>query len=143
MILTEKINIKMYARLLRDVSNTNNAIKIAEDLLYEVKFLEAKDFIIANTYRYEKKPGCVITINESYDDTSRIVLCAHELGHAVLGHKFKSNFHDSNFEKERDVNLFAVSLLFDDDDFNKPITEMTGYELQCIIDLNINNPYRK
>ena len=38
---------------------------------------------------------------------------------------------------EYEANLFAVSLLFDDDQFNMPISEMSNYILKSILDWNI------
>ena len=69
--------------------------------------------------------------------TSRKVLCAHELGHAVLNHPFKSSYKDSNLKNEYEANLFAVALLFDDDLFNMPIIDMSNYVLETILDKNI------
>jgi Zn-dependent peptidase ImmA (M78 family) len=60
----------------------------------------------------------MISINADYNETSRRLLCAHELGHALL-HSNGVNHYSiaSNYELERlerDANLFALSLLYDD-----------------------------
>lgn len=144
MVFEKEEEIKKIARSLREKYHTRNAIEIAEKLGHKVLFLESDiNLLKANTFRYTRKNYCSITINESYNESSRIVLCAHELGHAVLGHDFKRYFEDSDLVKEREVNLFAVALLFDDDDFDIPITEMSGYTLRYIIDYNISDPQRE
>ena len=58
--------------------------------------------------------------NKDYTEASTYVICAHELGHAVLHNKDSINyFDDSNtleaIEKDRQANLFAAYLLFEDD----------------------------
>lgn len=134
-----KENIILYARLLRGIFETTNAIEIARKLQYEVNFIEADiNFIKANTYRYEDGKK-VILINQKYDNASRNILCAHELGHAIFSHKHKNNYKDTNFKNEYEVNLFAVALLFDDS-FNIPLMEMSNYMLQSILDKNIASP---
>ncbi len=134
-----KENIILYARLLRNIFETTNAIEIARRLRYEVNFVDADiRFIKANTYRYENGTKAIF-INKKYDNTSRIILCTHELGHAVFNHKYKQNYKDKNLKNEYDVNLFAVALLFDDS-FNIPLVQMSNYALQSILDKYINPP---
>ncbi|MBD5486089.1 MAG: ImmA/IrrE family metallo-endopeptidase [Lachnospiraceae bacterium] len=132
-----KENIILYARLLRNIFETTDAIEIARQLRYEVLFVEADiRSLKANTYRCENGTKTIF-INNKYDDTSRTILCAHELGHAVFNHKYKHNYKDKNLKNEYEVNLFAVALLFDEC-FNIPLVQMSNYALQSILDLNIN-----
>lgn len=134
-----KENIILYARLLQNIFETTNAIEIARKLQYEVNFIEADiRFLKANTYRYEDGTKAIF-INQKYDDISRNILCAHELGHAIFNHKHKNNYKDKNLKNEYVVNLFAVALLFDDT-FNMPLSEMSNYTLQSILDKNIKTP---
>lgn len=134
-----KENIILYARLLRSIFETTDATKIARQLGYEVNFVDADIHSIkANTYRYEDGTKAIF-INRKYDDVSRNILCAHELGHAVFNHKYKHNYKDKNLKNEYDVNLFAVALLFDGP-FNIPLEKMSNYTLQSILDKNINPP---
>lgn len=134
-----KENIILYARLLRNIFETSDAIKIAQKLQYEVHFVDADvRFLKAKTYRYEDGTKAIF-INQKYDNLSRKILCAHELGHAIFNHKYKNNYKDKNLKNEYVVNLFAVALLFDDS-FNIPLDEMSNYTLQGILDKNINAP---
>lgn len=134
-----KENIILYARLLRSIFGTTNALEIARQLQYEVNFVDADiRSIKANTYRYENGTKAIF-INKRYDDTSRNILCAHELGHAVFNHEYKHNYKDKNLKHEYVVNLFAVALLFDDS-FNIPLVNMSNYALQSILDKNIHPP---
>lgn len=134
-----KENIILYARLLRSIFETTDAIEIARQLRYEVHFVDADiSSIKANTYRYENGTKAIF-INRKYDNISRNILCAHELGHAVFNHRYKHNYKDKNLKNEYDVNLFAVALLFDDS-FNIPLVQMSNYALQSILDKNINPP---
>lgn len=134
-----KENIILYARLLRNIFETTDAVEIARRLQYEVHFIDADiRSLKANTYRYENGTKAIF-INQGYDDVSRNILCAHELGHAVFNHKYKNNYKDKNLKNEYDVNLFAVALLFDDS-FNIPLVKMSNYTLQSILDKNISPP---
>lgn len=136
----KKENIILYARILRSVFETRDSCYIAKQLGYEIIFIDADiKFILANTYRTKENKRKII-INSNFDEVSTQVLCAHELGHAVLNHDHKKNYKDKNIKNEYDVNLFAVSLLFDDDDFNMPIIKMSNYVLQQILDANIAMP---
>lgn len=126
----KKEDIILCARLLRSIFGTTNAIEIAHRLQYEVGFVDAYLQVFkAGTFKDNGRNA--IYINERYDNISKIILCAHELGHAVLNHK------DKNLESEYAANLFAVALLFDDS-FNVPLAQMSNYALQSILDININ-----
>lgn len=134
-----KENIILYARLLRNIFETTNALEIARMLRYEVHFVDADiRSIKAVTYRYENGSKAIL-INSNYDAVSRNILCAHELGHAVFNHEYKHNYKDKNLKNEYDVNLFAVALLFDDS-FNVPLVKMSNYALESILDKNIHPP---
>ncbi len=135
-----KESIIMYAKVLKNSFQTTDAVEIARKLQYDVGFVNTgTQYLKANTYKFESGLK-VILINANYDEVSRNVLCAHELGHAVFNHANKSNFKDTNLVNEYTVNLFAVALLFDEADFNMPLSEMSNYTLQCILDANITPP---
>lgn len=66
-----------------------------------------------------------IVINSNADDIAKKVLCAHELGHAILHSRIASGggFHeitlfDSTTPTEYEANLFAAELLISDEDIN-------------------------
>ncbi len=135
-----KENIILYAKLLKNAFKTTDAVEIARRLRYDVGFINTgTQYLKANTYKFENGIK-VILINANYDAVSRNVLCAHELGHAVFNHANKSNYKDTNLVNEYQVNLFAVALLFNEDDFNMPLAEMSNFTLQSILDANITPP---
>ncbi len=136
-----KKSIIHYANMLKKRHNTNDPIAIARAFNYIVWFPSdiSTDFLKATT-RKKRDGSRLITINSSYDELSRKVLCAHELGHIILGHKLKLEYGDKNISYEYGANLFAVALLFDTDDFNIPITQMSNYILKTILDKNVKDP---
>ncbi|MDP4146097.1 MAG: ImmA/IrrE family metallo-endopeptidase [Bacillota bacterium] len=84
----------------------------------------------------------IITINRRFSYKSQKILCAHELGHAIL-HKdnYYNGFGDNDIYKEYEANLFAVSLLFDKSAFNLGLEDMSNYELQNILEDNLKILY--
>ncbi len=130
-----------YARELRREYHTQNPYKLAEHFGFRVvdgfhTDVSRKAF----TVKMETYPT-MIMLNAAYDKKSRMVLCAHELGHALLHEEGMNHFsvNEKNVftNTEYEANLFAVSLLFDDDQFNMPISEMSNYILKSILDWNI------
>ena len=136
-----KEDIIRYARELRCEYNTSDpyilarhyGIRVGDDLKLGISKK-------AYTIKMDNYPTTIM-INNVYDMRSKIVLCAHELGHALLHDSGISNFastvKNAFTNDEYEANLFAVSLLFDDKDFNMPITQMSNYILKSILDYNI------
>lgn len=82
----------------------------------------------------------IIRLNSHFTLNSQKVLCAHELGHALM-HKDKIINHfndDHNGIYEYEANLFSVALLFDEKDFEIDIRKMDNYLLKSLLDLNIH-----
>lgn len=137
-----KENIVLYAKLLQDVFGTNNPFVIADKLCYKIWPLrcDAKGVVLGKTYKTENER--VIVINTACDEVSQRILCAHELGHAVFRHKDTKRYKlGTPSPEEYEANLFAVALLFNDEDFNIPISDMSNYTLQSILDKNIRPPW--
>ena len=137
----EKSGIISLARELREAFNTRNPFTLAELMGFPVSFANLNPKVAkANTYRYHSMPS--IMINDRFDIPAKTVLCAHELGHALLHNDLINHYDLTTKTKgtsvEYEANLFAVSLLFDDDDFIIPIESMSGYILKLILDYNIN-----
>lgn len=133
-------SIIIYANVLKKFFNTNNPIAIARKLHYTVRYPDTPIEVLQAEV-YKKRNGKrIISINSSYDKTSKKVLCAHELGHAIFMDRFKLNYRDTRLDYEYAANLFAVALLFEPDDFNIPLTQMTNFTLQSILDYNIIDP---
>ncbi len=126
-----------YAKMLKNKYKGMNALQIAEELSYKVITISANpEFLIAHNYRF-KNGRSIIVINSCLDEHSKNVVCAHELGHAVLRHPLKNEYKGINWPYEYEATLFAVSLLFDEEDFNMPFEKMSYYTLKNILDENI------
>ena len=105
--------IKKAVENLKATYNTNNPFVICEHLgitVRERNFNETRKAYFVSIYG---QPS--ITINSNYIEKSKNILCAHELGHIILGHTGVNNFESENQEAEREANLFAASLLISDD----------------------------
>ena len=77
-----------------------------------------------------------IVINQDADDVAKKVLCAHELGHAILHARLASDngFHEMNLfdattPAEYEANLFAAELLIYDEDILDLIRDNSYYEI--------------
>ena len=133
--------IKRLAQDLRDSYNTNNPFEIADKfgikvLISRVLPMDRKAYIVKS----DNYPAMII-INGRYEYKSQMVLCAHELGHALLHSDGVNNFAVTSknaFKNvEYEANLFAVSLLFNEEDFNIKILDMSNYLLKEVLDYNI------
>ena len=123
---------------------TNDPYKIAEHL--GIVVLHRKNCIKDFTAQIIKIKGypSIISINDDFTDFSKKLLCAHELGHALLHENCVNHFAGSqstvatNIELE--ANLFAISLLSDrdlDKELSIPLVKMDNYLLKSIIDYNL------
>jgi Zn-dependent peptidase ImmA (M78 family) len=95
----------------------------------------------AQTLKMEGYPT-IISINGLYSTLSQKVLCAHELGHALL-HTEPINHFDVTTKNvhtnvEYEANLFAVALLCNEDEFNMPLAKMSNAVLKSILDCNVS-----
>ena len=141
------MNAKDIISLARDIKKTwrtNDPYKIAERLGITVMHRDSciKEFT-AQTVKFDGYPT-IISINNAYTDFSKKVLCAHELGHALLHENCVNHFAitSSNVSTnvEQEANLFAIALLSHDDIdlvLNMPLSGMNNYLLKSIMDHNI------
>lgn len=135
-----------YARSFKSVWHTNNPYEIAERFGINVVFRENafRDFT-AQTIKVEGYPT-IISINTKFSDRGKRVLCAHELGHALLHedsiNDFATNSRNISTNVEYEANLFAIALLTDSD-FDKqlvaPLNRMNNYLLKTIIESNLDD----
>lgn len=83
----------------------------------------------------------IISITGCDSEAGRQVLCAHELGHALLHesgvNRFEGSYATLVNDVEYEANLFAVALLFDEGKFNIPFSGMSNYVLKSILDCNL------
>ena len=84
----------------------------------------------------------MISVNGNYSQGAQLLLCAHELGHALMHSDKVNNFGNSldsyiKGDIEYEANLFAIALLFDDDEFIMPVHEMDDEVLRSIFAANM------
>ena len=80
-------------------------------------------------YKYDRRNQYIV-INDNLDEHKQKVVCAHELGHAVLHKHVNTPFMRNNTflsvsKIEREANWFAAELLIPDESFNKYETIQT------------------
>ena len=135
------------AKGLRDSWNTNAPFEIAKKFGIEVLFRDVA--IKGFTAQTIKIPGypTIISINDAFNEKSKKILCAHELGHALLHDESVNHFSVTKRNVmtyvERDANLFAVALLIDDEteaQLSGPLVNMENHLLKAILDYNIVYP---
>ncbi len=114
-------------------------IRIAEHIGIEI-FYQPGEKPEAYTVKLEDYPT-IISISGCDDYVRRQVLCAHELGHALLHdsgvNRFEGSYKTVVNDIEYEANLFAVALLFNEKDFCIPLTLMNNYLLKGILDYNL------
>ena len=138
-----RYDITRFARELKEYWHTSDPYLIAERFGISVAFQTScvPDFT-AQTVKMNGYPT-MIFINADYDEPSRRILCAHELGHALLHNNGINHYTIASthqLEKlESEANLFALTLLSDDIDqrINMPLERMSNYLLKSIIDFNL------
>ena len=135
-----KEDIIRYAKDLKITYRTNDPFALAERFGISVISKDSIHQFTAHTIRSANLP-ILIAINSIYSGNARTVLCAHELGHALLHEDYINHFavtSDNAFtEVEYEADLFAVALLFDEKDFNIPIAYMSNYTLRSILEYNL------
>ena len=130
------------AKKLRIKYNTTNAIEISQHLGINVVKRNINPSVFkAHVVQFDNYP-IFIFINSTFTELSQQVLCAHELGHAVLHKDCCYNQFDTTSDilkqkMEYEANLFAVALLFKESDFSCKFSEMNNYMLKEALDLNI------
>lgn len=141
------MNAKDIIALARDIKttwHTNDPYEIAKRLGIDILHREnsIKGFT-AQTIKIAGYPT-IISINDAYTDFSKKVLCAHELGHALLHENCVNHFavtsKNITTNVEQEANLFAVALLTNhniDKELIIPLASMNNYMLKSIIEYNL------
>lgn len=138
-------DIVRFAREIREYWNTNDPYVIAGKYGIEVVFRNhCFTGFTAQTIKIEGYPA-IISINNQYDIHTKKILCAHELGHALLHDNsinyFAGTSKNAVANTEGEANLFALALLSDDTINNClaiPLENMNNYLLKTIVEFNIN-----
>ena len=130
------------AKELKIKYGTTNAITIAQKLGIRVITRNVKPSVFkAHIVKFDNYP-IFISINSNFSELSQRVLCAHELGHAILHQDCCINHFDTAADMvkqkmEYEANLFAVALLFNENDFVCKFSDMNNYMLKETLDINI------
>lgn len=127
--------VKREAEYLYKKFNTRNPFTLARYLKIEIFYwdlpAEVKGF-----YQYEKR-NRFIFINSDLSVDEQLVVCAHELGHAVLHTKLNTPFMRSNtfFSVEKveiEANTFAAHLLIPDESLISYYEQTTIYDIASL-----------
>lgn len=111
-------SVKQVANYYKRKFGTSNPFEIAEFLNIEVLFDNFDK--CSGCYLFLKNHRCIL-INKNLEGQEKMLVMAHELGHAIL-HKNQNCYFIRNktyllcSRIEREANLFAVNLLISDDD---------------------------
>lgn len=111
-------SVKQVANYYKRKFGTSNPFEIAEFLNIEVLFDNFDK--CSGCYLFLKNHRCIL-INRNLEGQEKMLVMAHELGHAIL-HKNQNCYFIRNktyllcSRIEREANLFAVNLLISDDD---------------------------
>ena len=133
-----------YARDIKKNWKTNDPFEIAAKL--GITILHRKDIFKVFTAQTIKCNGypTIISINDNYTDFSKKILCAHELGHALLHENCINHFAVTSqnvaTSVEQEANLFAIALLSDkniEKTLKLPLASMNNYMLKSIIECNL------
>ncbi|WP_455542929.1 ImmA/IrrE family metallo-endopeptidase [Intestinibacter sp.] len=128
-------DIKNTVNNLINTYNTFDPFEICKRSNIKVRYKKYnKDF---KAYFSEYFGHYIIYINSNYTNKSQKILCAHELGHIFLKHKNINNFESENLNLEKEANLFALYMLFEEKYFNMKFDTMNGYLIKRILDTNI------
>lgn len=136
MLKQHKEDIIATAIILRCNYNTKDPFLIAKRLGIEIVYVDVDKKILkgASYYSDTRKE---IKLNSNYTPCQQRVICAHELGHIILEHTGKNYYKGADSQKEYCANLFAVALLFNKYSFNCELTDMSGYTLNLILEMNL------
>jgi Zn-dependent peptidase ImmA (M78 family) len=125
------------ANTIKGAYGTKNPFRIAEMRGIDVIFKNYNPSVRGYyTKLFDKK--CIF-VNSNYDNVAQAIICAHELGHAILHTDIIEIKHyddpDSTYEAE--ANIFAAALLLDQSRLNIKIESLTNYLIKGIFEDNM------
>ncbi|MEA0563317.1 ImmA/IrrE family metallo-endopeptidase [Lysinibacillus irui] len=115
--------------------NTRNPFTLANYLNIEIFYWDLPPDI-KGFYQYEKR-NRFIFINSNLSFEEQLIVCAHELGHAVLHTKLNTPFMRANTlfsinKVEIQANTFAAYLLIPDENLFDSHNQMTLYDIAAL-----------
>lgn len=119
---------------------TRNPFELAEFLNINVIHWDLHDEI-NGFYQYEKR-NQIIFLNNKLSNVNQFVVCAHELGHAVLHRRSSMPFMRSytlfSIDKiEVEANKFAAYLLIPDESLFDSYEQMTIYDIATLYNVPV------
>lgn len=137
----EKNEIVRYAGEIMRFFGTSNPFSIAKSLGIQVEYRRYGKSV--KGYYRKIFDKLYIIINSNYSRRSQKIICAHELGHALL-HTYHSDriasmaFKDYDTDGlEHEANIFAAALLIDQDELSMNIAVMGNYMLKGLFEDNM------
>lgn len=131
----DKREIVSLAKFMRKVFNSNDPFYISDALGIRIEF---KKYSKAVKGYYRKIFNEVyIVINDSYEKKEQRIICAHELGHALLHTDVGEHLIDEHYDRgeisdiEHEANIFALSLLIEEE-LDVEIYLLSNYMIQNI-----------
>lgn len=114
-----------------------NVIELIENIGIDINYFNLNPNVyVGYTTNIYSRP--LININSKLTSKQKNIIAAHELGHAIFHHDNCYNQFDGDYpEQEYEANLFAVALLFNEQDFNTRFKDLSNYELKSILDYNL------
>ncbi|WP_312130857.1 ImmA/IrrE family metallo-endopeptidase [Lysinibacillus capsici] len=130
--------IKKKVEYLYEKYNTRNPFTLAKYLNIEIFYWDLPPDI-KGFYQYEKR-NQFIFINSNLSIEEQLIVCAHELGHAILHTKLNTPFMRANtlfsIDKfELQANTFAAYLLIPDENLFDSYDRMTLYDIAALYNI--------
>ncbi|MFJ7841631.1 ImmA/IrrE family metallo-endopeptidase [Lysinibacillus sphaericus] len=115
--------------------NTSCPFKIASYLDIHVIEWDLHEEI-RGYYKYDRRNKYIV-INSNLSDEWKRIVCAHELGHALLHPRLNTPFMRKNTlfsidKVEREANLFAANLLIPDENLFDSYIQMTIFDIASL-----------
>lgn len=132
-----------YVDNLCKILRTKDPFEIAERLGIKVEFRCYNKTIKGYYHKVFEK--CYIIINSVFSNRAQKIICAHELGHALLHTGLHSQIEAKSFEfsdiseAEYEANFFAAVLLLDQEQLNVKLTNLSSYLIKSILKQNIES----
>jgi Zn-dependent peptidase ImmA (M78 family) len=120
---------------------TKDPFKIAQLLEIPIIYREYGDGVKGYCIKIHNKVH--IIINSRFDRRAQKIICAHELGHALLHTENLTPVFTAAFKEnsssilEYEANLFAAIMLLDEQELNVKFSEMSNYVLMGIFNENL------
>jgi Zn-dependent peptidase ImmA (M78 family) len=134
----DKKEIVSLAKCIREVFNTNDPFNISKLLGIKVEYREYSRAV--KGYYRKVFDDVYIVINKNYSLKEQKIICAHELGHALLHTDVAQHIIDEYYNGgdisvlEHEANIFALSLLLDEE-LDIEISSMSNYLIQNIFNI--------